>query len=435
MLPTPMSVPDSEASHGQVSGRFREAMGRLWMTPKSGQCGMSAKTSGRPVEKSTHLSTQVAIAEGLLPTPQARDFRTGSGYRWEDKKKRSRNLNDRIAHDAGYAMFPTPRAGEGDRKTRYNQGGTPLGMATRFWRTPGASDGEGGPMEMGGGGKYKLRDQVLRSNREFWPTPKARNSTGAGIHGDGGMDLQTTVRMFPTATAADGHGHGYTRDRGRKGKERLTLAGTARMMPTPTVMDSAGFCGKPDKGRKGPNSGRTLTGKVLEGEGLGPHARMLPTATANDAKGSAYAKQPGGKGRRALKLTGAARLHPTPTNSMRTEADMAQAMFSGNSGKRPKYGDAKLVPTPTARDWRSDEGKKSDAEQYGTRGKPLPRTVGGQLNPSWVCALMGFPVGWTTIDFKAKAKVRKPKVSEIMAKATEASAIERFEEKEMEEWG
>lgn len=39
---------------------------RMWPTPKAGQCGLSAKTTGRGVEKSTHLTTQVALAEGLI---------------------------------------------------------------------------------------------------------------------------------------------------------------------------------------------------------------------------------------------------------------------------------------------------------------------------------------------------------------------------------
>ena len=39
---------------------------KLWPTPKAGQCGMTAKTSGRPIEKSTHLTTQVFVeAHGL----------------------------------------------------------------------------------------------------------------------------------------------------------------------------------------------------------------------------------------------------------------------------------------------------------------------------------------------------------------------------------
>jgi hypothetical protein len=52
------------------------------------------------------------------------------------------------------------------------------------WRTPGASDGEGGIMEMreGTAGKYKLRDHVAHdhktngSRQESWPTPDATNA-------------------------------------------------------------------------------------------------------------------------------------------------------------------------------------------------------------------------------------------------------------------
>lgn len=47
---------------------------RLWPTPTAGQCGMTATTSGRPLEKSTHLSAQVYLAEQtkLWPTATAR---------------------------------------------------------------------------------------------------------------------------------------------------------------------------------------------------------------------------------------------------------------------------------------------------------------------------------------------------------------------------
>ena len=48
---------------------------KMWPTPTAGQCGMTATTGGRPVEKSTHLSTQVFLEEQrkLLPTPIASD--------------------------------------------------------------------------------------------------------------------------------------------------------------------------------------------------------------------------------------------------------------------------------------------------------------------------------------------------------------------------
>jgi hypothetical protein len=75
----------------------------MWPTPKANEPGMTAKTTGRGVEKSTHLTTQVALAEGIIDrktgrlfaTPQARDFRTGQQSRWENLK-RTRNLNNQI---------------------------------------------------------------------------------------------------------------------------------------------------------------------------------------------------------------------------------------------------------------------------------------------------------------------------------------------------
>ena len=47
----------------------------LWPTSTAAQCGMTAKTGGRKLEKSTKLGTQVALAEGLIPTPIATDWK------------------------------------------------------------------------------------------------------------------------------------------------------------------------------------------------------------------------------------------------------------------------------------------------------------------------------------------------------------------------
>lgn len=106
---------------------------QMWPTPTAGQCGMTAVTSGRPPEKSTHLGAQVLIQSGLWPTPRAneykdvlqsvppsrqkdpgecnltqavamdqmlatpcaRDYRTGQRKRYENKA-RANNLNDQI---------------------------------------------------------------------------------------------------------------------------------------------------------------------------------------------------------------------------------------------------------------------------------------------------------------------------------------------------
>ena len=54
-------VPASSSTPGSRPELSQE--GRLWMTPKSGACGMTATTSGRPLERATQLTTQVHVVE------------------------------------------------------------------------------------------------------------------------------------------------------------------------------------------------------------------------------------------------------------------------------------------------------------------------------------------------------------------------------------
>ena len=61
---------------------------------------------------------------------------------------------------------------------------------------------------------------------------------------------------------------------------------------------------------------------------------------------------------------------------------------------------AVMWPTPragragrTCKEYNKDRG----ADLEVTMAKTDPSTVGGQLNPDWVCWLMGFPTGWTDI--------------------------------------
>jgi hypothetical protein len=68
-------------------------------------------------------------------------------------------------------------------------------------------------------------------------------------------------------------------------------------------------------------------------------------------------------------------LYPTPSASMMTEQDMAQAMFAGNDPNRPAYKDARLSG-PIA------------------SGSPAMTEKPGALNPEFVSWLMGFPPEW-----------------------------------------
>lgn len=73
----------------------------------------------------------------------------------------------------------------------------------------------------------------------------------------------------------------------------------------------------------------------------------------------------------------------------------------------------RMFPTPTARDWRS--GKSSMATQQ-RNSRPLSEVaaqgqVSGQLNPTWVEWLMGFPLGWTDCGGPATRSSRKSRSS------------------------
>ena len=87
--------------------RTEEKELHLWPTPKASDAimGMTAKTSGRPIEKSTHLQTKVYCAEkGLIPTPRSHevgDYQYSKG----DHSKPILTLT-------GYTkLLPTPRCG------------------------------------------------------------------------------------------------------------------------------------------------------------------------------------------------------------------------------------------------------------------------------------------------------------------------------------
>ena len=95
---------------------------------------------------------------------------------------------------------------------------------------------------------------------------------------------------------------------------------------------------------------------------------------------------------------------PTPTAAMAKTSGLseeaAKSLYqrSVERGGAPSclsvavLGDARTFATPTARDWRI--GKASVAT-HDKNSRPLSEQIGGQLNPTWVEWLMGFPLGWT----------------------------------------
>jgi hypothetical protein len=67
MWPTPRSheagdYQYSQGDHDKPTATLSGAV-KMWPTPGAELCGMTARTTGRPIEKSTHLQTQVYLAE------------------------------------------------------------------------------------------------------------------------------------------------------------------------------------------------------------------------------------------------------------------------------------------------------------------------------------------------------------------------------------
>jgi hypothetical protein len=94
---------------------------------------------------------------------------------------------------------------------------------------------------------------------------------------------------------------------------------------------------------------------------------------------------------------------------------------AGNPGSRPNGKGGKILSeevmiaegirgrgeklaTPQARDYRT--GSKSRWENP-ERSRNLNDQIGGQLNPTWVEWLMGWPLGWTDLKPLATDKFRK----------------------------
>ena len=143
--------------------------------------------NGRLFQHQTLERPISAIASGfMLPTPVASDGTSGAII----------GKND---------TFYTTSSGM-SRKVNQNgvDGSVGLGRLVQMWPTPRANDAEKR-------GNFDLtnRRNGLPGAVKLWPTPTANCSTGAGEQGrEGGLNIQTAVKKFPTPCASD------NRDRG-----------------------------------------------------------------------------------------------------------------------------------------------------------------------------------------------------------------------------
>ena len=133
------SAADCQGSHGGGQGKSLRTDVRLWPTPKASDAvmGMTARTSGRPLEKSTHLQARVHCAE-MFPTPRAADAEKGTRSPEGTMKEMSRGHGmDLPSH---VQIFPTPTvSGNHNRKGASGKAGDGLATAVKLLPAPTAN--------------------------------------------------------------------------------------------------------------------------------------------------------------------------------------------------------------------------------------------------------------------------------------------------------
>jgi DNA (cytosine-5)-methyltransferase 1 len=93
----------------------------------------------------------------------------------------------------------------------------------------------------------------------------------------------------------------------------------------------------------------------------------------------------------------AAMMWPTPNvpNGGRSVAHVTdwRGKSAYHNGKKVQVGLESAV-----RMWATPTASTGGPEPAGTTGRKLVTQVGGQLNPTWVEWLMGWPLGWTDLQ-------------------------------------
>lgn len=123
---------------------------------------------------------------------------------------------------------------------------------------------------------------------------------------------------------------------------------------------------------------------------------MWPTPRAQESGDYQYSR--GDHTRPTPTLSGAVKLWPTPTSreykgGRKPETLKAKGRTATNT--LCDAVNAAMYATPQARDYRTGQQERFSDPQ---RSKNLNDQIGGQLNPTWVEWLMGFPIGWTDLD-------------------------------------
>lgn len=226
-----------------------------------------------------------------------------------------------------------------------------------------------------GGPSYGLEDAV-----KLWPTPHGICAPGPRCPGPSGNELGREVnrREWPTPDAACAQVH---EDPETWERRRQTMLAKGY---------NGNGCGTP----------------------LGMAVKLWPTPTGGDSKGSGSRNVEGSSAHPGLSLTDAARgdggkgrTWATPQARDHRSGKTSEATATKNS--RPLNEQVETGGPTTPRSWPTPKGSPSgrdyaraDREESGgdDLATAAARLEKGSLNPSWVEWLMGWPLGWTSLD-------------------------------------
>lgn len=230
------------------------------------------------------------------------------------------------------------------------------------------------------------------SGSSLWQTPVTTDAMAP--HSQEDLDKERSWR--PPAEGRQG------RSRPNNLRDQAAVSGGLRLWRTPNASD---VTGGPMDGEKRLAQGHHLN---LVEQAATPKLWPAPMAEYSGRTEDRWQVFEGEKRGGAMDLQRAAKLWPTPnagnfndgesleTWETRREANKAKGI-NGNGQGTPLAIAAKLWPAPQTHD--AAKGNPERVGRFGTAhgGRNLNDEMGGSLNPEFVEALMGFPIGHTRL--------------------------------------
>ena len=108
------------------------------------------------------------------------------------------------------------------------------------WRSPAATDADGGMIQHKGVDPSQMICYRLRDQGAHWPTAVAGDEKEKMAYARGNPSLSKAVRVWPSPTVTPG---AYTYANGNPDKPSLKLDGAARTFPDLSAIDAKGSCG------------------------------------------------------------------------------------------------------------------------------------------------------------------------------------------------